>query len=297
VFRQLRNFDHFFFFFLLSGHLSIVNLVIFIETRAIAIHFVAFFALVLLSCVVNSLTSNEAVTGSEDPLTLIAHERLAMDILVFHKVRFLDETFSTFATLERPFPIVHKVMIKKARFFHKLFPTFKALLGLFTSMKLIMTCEAVSGPIRLSTFSALKGLFPGIDSMTYQAGFVPVQFPTFTTLIRLFSIVAIQMVYERVFIIESFPTFAAFKSLFSSVDFQVHSEMGILLEGSLTFRALKRPFSSVYFLVSAKPELMTKSFATDTAFVVFILGLNGLCIHRASVWLPSAGSHLRPKKT
>lgn len=49
-------------FFALGGHLSVVNLAVFIEARAITIHFVTVLALVLLSCVVNSLMSNEAVT-------------------------------------------------------------------------------------------------------------------------------------------------------------------------------------------------------------------------------------------
>lgn len=91
---------------------------------------------------------------------------------------------------------------------------------------------------------------------------------------------------------ESFSTLAARKTLFSSVNSQVYNKMGVLPEAFPTLTTLKRPFSGVCCLVSNKPELMTEGFAAVAALVV-----NGLCIPRASVWLPSTGGHLRPKKT
>lgn len=91
----------------------------FIEARAIAIHFVTFLTLILLFCDVNSLMSNEAVIRSKNAPTLIALKRLAVNFLVFHKVRILDKALSTFTALERPFPIVYSIMIKKTGFFLK----------------------------------------------------------------------------------------------------------------------------------------------------------------------------------
>lgn len=83
----------------------------FIEAGAVAIHFATFLALILLSCEVNSLMSNEVVIGSKDTPTLIAH------FLVLHEVTVLDKTLSTLTALERPFLVVHSAMIKKGWIF------------------------------------------------------------------------------------------------------------------------------------------------------------------------------------
>lgn len=50
-----------------------VNLPMFTEAGAVAIHFATFLALILLSHEVNSLMSNEVVIRSKDTPTLIAH--------------------------------------------------------------------------------------------------------------------------------------------------------------------------------------------------------------------------------
>lgn len=63
---------------LLSGCLSSVNLPVFVQARATAVHLVTLPARVLLCYDVHFHVSNEVVTGIEDPSTLIALERLAV---------------------------------------------------------------------------------------------------------------------------------------------------------------------------------------------------------------------------
>lgn len=62
----------------LSGCLSSVNLPVFVQARATAVHLVTLPACVLLCYNVHFHVSDKVVTGIEDSSTLIALERLAV---------------------------------------------------------------------------------------------------------------------------------------------------------------------------------------------------------------------------
>ena len=81
--------------------------------------------------------------------------------------------------------------------------------------------------------------------MFTKAGALAKEFPTFTTLIRLFSSVNSQVPNKYVFVAEGFSTFTTFIRPLSSVDSLVLSKPVLAAEGFPTFTALIAPQSIV----------------------------------------------------
>lgn len=104
--------------------------------------------------------------------------------------------------------------------------------------------------------------------MFTKAGALTKEFPTFTTLIRLFSSVNSQVPNKCGFVAKSLPTFPALIRPFSSVDSPVLNKYVFIAEGFSTFTTFIRPLSSVDSLVLSKPVLAAEGFPTFTALIV-----------------------------
>ena len=120
--------------------------------------------------------------------------------------------------------------------------------------------------------------------MFVKAGALAKQFPTFTTLIRLFPSVNSPVPHKCGSVAKSFPTFPALVRPFSSVDSPVLNKYVFIAEGFPTFAALVRPLSSVDSLVLSKPVLAAEGFPTVAALVVPRSTVSGLHTLSVPLW-------------
>lgn len=78
-----------------------MDLPVFVQARATAVHLVTLPARILLSYHVHFHVSDEVVTGIKDSSTLIALERLAMNCEMLNEFGVLGEIHAAFSAAER----------------------------------------------------------------------------------------------------------------------------------------------------------------------------------------------------